>query len=185
MRRQALAALALVPALALGIQGCGTGGEGANASSTSKKSGDQEKMREFAQCMRENGVDMKDPEADGRVEIHASAKPGPAGPGKAPKADGTIEAAQKKCRHLMPNGGRPPKPKPEELAKMRAFSTCMRDNGISTFPDPEPDGGIKIRAGKGTGLHPESPRFKKAQRACAEYSPDGGKDGPSTTIGRD
>jgi hypothetical protein len=184
MRRQTLAVLALLPALALGVQACGTEGKNAGASSTAKKASDQEKMRKFAQCMRDNGVDMKDPSGDGRVEIRASAKPGgKGGPGKAPVIDGKVEAAQKKCSHLMPNGGKPPKPKPEELAKMRAFSKCMRDNGISEFPDPDPDGGIKIQAGKGTGLNPESQKFKNAQKACSKYSPDGGK-GPSTTVGR-
>jgi hypothetical protein len=179
MRRQTLAVLALLPALALGVQACGTEGKNAGASSTAKKASDQEKMRKFAQCMRDNGVDMKDPSGDGRVEIHASAGPGKGGPGK---TDGKIQAAQKKCAHLMPNGGKPPKPKPEELAKMRAMSKCMRDNGISEFPDPDPDGGIKIQAGKGTGIDPGSQRFKNAQKACSKYSPDGGK-GPSTTVG--
>jgi hypothetical protein len=185
MRRKTLAALALVPALALGVQGCGAEGKGAGASSTAKKASDQDKMRKFAQCMRDNGVDMKDPTGDGRVEVRASAAPGEGGgPGKAAKMDDKMQAAQKKCRHLMPNGGKPPKPKPEELAKMRAFSKCMRDNGISGFPDPEPDGGIKMKAGKGTGLDPESQTFKNAQKACSKYSPNGGK-GPSTTVGRD
>ncbi|SNS82397.1 hypothetical protein [Actinomadura mexicana] len=189
MRRRTLAVLALAPALALGVQGCGALDKDAKASGTADKAGDLAKMRKFAQCMRDNGVDMKDPTSDGRVEIHASAKPaegapGTAGaPGKAPTGTGRLEAAQKKCAHLMPNGGKPPKLKPEDLAKMRAFSKCMRDNGISRFPDPEPDGGIKIQAGEGTGLDPASQTFKNAQKACSKFSPDGGK-GPSTTVGR-
>lgn len=61
MRRQTLAALALLPALALGAQGCGTLGGSADASGTAKAASDQDKMRKFAQCMRDNGVDMKDP----------------------------------------------------------------------------------------------------------------------------
>ncbi|GAA4294395.1 hypothetical protein ACFQY7_14450 [Actinomadura luteofluorescens] len=166
MRRRTLAALALVPALAL--QGCGGGGGGG----TAKAASDDQKMREFARCMRANGVDMPDPK-DGRIEIRASA--GPGGPGKGgPETDRGLQAAQKKCAHLMPNGGKPPKPKPEELAKMRAFSKCMRDNGIGAFPDPEPSGGIKIQAGKGTGLNPEGQKFKNAQKACAKFSPGGG-----------
>ncbi|MEV3927248.1 hypothetical protein [Actinomadura coerulea] len=175
MRRRTLAALALAPALALGLQGCG--GEGAGGGGTAKAASDDQKMREFARCMRANGVDMPDPK-NGRIEIRASARPGghgKGGPGKdGPEADGGVQAAQKKCAHLMPNGGKPPKPKPEELAKMRAFAKCMRDHGVGAFPDPEPDGGMKIRAGKGTGLDPESRTFKNAQKACAKLSPGGG-----------
>lgn len=180
MRRRTLAALALVPALALGLQGCGgEGGGGGKA----KAASDDQKMREFARCMRANGVDMPDPK-DGRVEIRASARPGSPAKG-GPETDRGLQAAQKKCAHLMPNGGKPPKPKPEDLAKMRAFSKCMRDNGISAFPDPEPDGGIKIKAGKGTGLNPESPKFESAQKACAKFSPGGGGRGPATIRGGD
>lgn len=169
MRRRTLAALALVPALALGAQGCGGGGGG---DGTAKAASDDQKMREFARCMRANGVDMPDPK-DGRIEIRASAKPGGAGK-KAPEVDAGLQAAQKKCAHLMPNGGKPPKPKPEELAKMRAFSKCMRDKGVSAFPDPQPDGGMKIKEGKGTEMDPGSPTFKSAQKACAKLSPGGG-----------
>ncbi|WP_141576310.1 hypothetical protein [Actinomadura sp. WMMA1423] len=186
MRRQTLAVLALAPALALGTLGCGVLDKDAKPAGTAKKAGDLEKMRKFAQCMRDNGVDMKDPSDDGRVEIHSSAQPGkdgPGGPGKAPRLNGKVEAAQKKCAHLMPNGGKPPKASPEDLAKMRAFAKCMRDNGITEFPDPEPDGGVKIQAGGGTGLDPQSQTFKKAQKACSKYSPNGGE-GPSVTVGR-
>jgi hypothetical protein len=167
MRRQTLAALALVPALAFGLQACGGGGAGAGG--TAKAAGDDDKMREFARCMRENGVDMPDPKG-GRVEIRASAKP--AGPG-GPKESTEVEAAQKKCAHLMPNGGKPKKPKPEELAKMRAVSKCMRDHGVGEFPDPKPDGGLVLKAGPGTGIDPESAQYKAAQKACGRFQPGG------------
>ncbi|WP_217919877.1 hypothetical protein [Actinomadura sp. BRA 177] len=169
MRRQTLGALALVPALAFTLQACGGDGGGAGAGSTAKAASDDAKLREFAQCMRENGVDMPDPK-DGRIEIRASAKPGAGG---APKDSGEVEAAQKKCAHLMPNGGKPRKPKPEDLAKMRAFSKCMRDHGVSEFPDPKPDGTMLLKAGPGTGIDPESTEFKAAQKACGKLQPGG------------
>ena len=40
-----------------------------------------------------------------------------------------------------------------------AFSQCMRDNGVTDFPDPGPDG-ISL---SGLGIDPESPEFKAAQ----------------------
>ncbi|MGP4025423.1 hypothetical protein [Actinomadura sp. 3N407] len=177
MRRRTFAALALVPALALGLPGCGGDGGG---SGTAKAADDQEKMREFAQCMRDNGIDMPDPTGDGKVTIRRSARPGEGGPGEGggPGADDEVAAAQKKCRHLMPNGGKPQKMNPEDVAKLRAFSKCMRDNGISEFPDPDSDGRILMEAGPGTGLDPESRKFKDAQKACAKLAPDGGG-GPS------
>ncbi len=168
MRRQTLAALALVPALAFGLQACGGDG-GAGAGGTAKAAGDDEKLREFARCMRRNGVDMPDPKG-GRVEIRASARPGASG---GPKESREVEAAQKKCAHLMPNGGKPRKPKPEEVAKLRAFSTCMRDHGIGEFPDPTPAGGLVPKAGPGTGIDPDSAAYKAAQKACGRFQPGG------------
>lgn len=169
MRRQTLAALALVPALALGAQGCGGDGGGAAAGGAAKAAAnDDDKMRRFARCMRENGVDMPDPK-DGKVEIRNSGKPGAADF----QTDAEMEAAQRKCRHLMPNGGKPKKPKPEEIAKMRAFAECMREHGVPKFPDPKPDGSMLLQAGPGTGIDPQSRTFKDAQKACAKFSPDG------------
>ncbi|QFG26525.1 hypothetical protein [Actinomadura sp. WMMB 499] len=174
-RARVLAALALAPALALGLPACG--GEGGGAAG--RAAGDRDGMREFAQCMRDNGVDMPDPSADGRVEIRQSAAPG-----ERDGQDGQDKAvaAQEKCRHLMPNGGEPPTPDPAHIAAMRAHSQCMRDNGIAGYPDPNPDGSMLLEGEKGGDIDPQSPGFKKALEACAKHAPDG--EGPSST-GRD
>ncbi|MFD0689299.1 hypothetical protein [Actinomadura fibrosa] len=174
MRRQTLAALALVPALALALPACGAEAKTAGGKSTAKAASDQQKMRQFAQCMREHGVDMEDPDTDGKITIKSSAKPGQAGKGpQGPPKE--VQDAQKACRHLMPNGGKPPKMSAQDLAKARAHSKCMRDHGITDFPDPSPDGGIQIKAGNGSDLDPQNQRFKDADKACQKYAPDGGK----------
>jgi hypothetical protein len=151
MRRHALMALLLAPALALGACGDGDG----TVRQAAKSDGD--KLREYAKCMRANGVDMPDP-SDGKVEIRASG--GRAGEDK-------MKAAEAKCRHLMPNGGKPPKADPEQMAKMREESKCMRENGVPGFPDPDPTtGGIQIKGEKGGPLDPDSAAFKRAQKKC-------------------
>ena len=73
---------------------------------------------------------------------------------------------------------KPRKPSSAELATMRAYSKCMRDHGVTAFPDPNPDGGMQLRAGKGTGIDPQSQTFKDADKACQKYQPDGGKGRP-------
>ncbi len=154
-----LAAPLLVLALAMGACGGDSTGEeqagGGNATGTS----DHEKQLAFAKCMRANGVDMPDPSADGKVEVRVSGgKPG----------EDKMKAAEAKCRHLMPNGGKPPKAKPEDLAKMREVAKCMRRNGVPAFPDPDPKtGGIQIQGGRGGGgVDPQSSTFKKADKIC-------------------
>jgi hypothetical protein len=54
-----------------------------------------------------------------------------------------------------------------------AFAQCMRENGYAEFPDPEPDGGLRIR------VDPSSaPRFQAAQEACRDLSPISEPPGP-------
>ncbi len=177
MRRQTLGALALVPALAFTLQACGGDGGGAGAGSTAKAASDDAKLREFAQCMRENGVDMPDPK-DGRIEIRASAKPGAGG---APKDSGEVEAAQKKCAHLMPNGGKPRKPKPEDLAKMRAFSMHARPRR-QRVPRPE---ARRNDAAQGRSWHRHRPGEHGVQgRAEGVRQAPAGRDGAVQQEGR-
>jgi hypothetical protein len=172
MRRQKLAALAMVPVLAFGVTACGGKGGGTGGKSTAKAASDLDSMRKFAQCMRENGVDMPDPSADGHFQLKATG-----GKGGMDK----MKAAETKCRHLMPNGGKPQKPKPEQLAMMRAMAKCMRQHGLTNFPDPNADGGIEIKGGKGTNMDPNSQAFKDADKACRKYQPGGGAGAQTNT----
>ncbi|MCR6484236.1 hypothetical protein M8542_15545 [Amycolatopsis sp. OK19-0408] len=166
--RTRIVVAALGAALLLG--GCGAKGDGGDkvaSISTPPKSGgptaadnsgksDEDKMRDFAKCMREHGVDMPDP------------KPAGDGGGMAITLDGDgadkgkIDTAQKACKHLMPNGGEMKPPSAEELDKMRKDAKCMRDHGID-MPDPDPSGKGMTRAGS-VGDDPK--KFEEAAKAC-------------------
>jgi hypothetical protein len=52
-----------------------------------------------------------------------------------------------------------------------AYARCMRDHGISDFPDPEPGGGIAIQGEPGSDLDPNNPRFQEADEACRSLLP--------------
>ncbi|MEU5876308.1 hypothetical protein [Spirillospora sp. NPDC047279] len=178
MRRRTFATMSLIPALALTLtlSACGGGGSGSGASPTAKKTDELTAMRAFAKCMRANGVNMSDPEPQGDGGMLTKVEGG-AKKGESPKK---MEAAQAKCRHLMPNGGKPPKLSPEQVAKMRAFAKCMRENGID-MPDPSDDGLIqhKVENKPGApgakkesiGQDPDSPKFKAAHKACGHLEP--------------
>jgi hypothetical protein len=175
----ALVAVPLVVALvvALGLAGCGKGSNGGGVATVSGAGAGgqadgakptptlsmQDAMLKFAQCMREHGVDMKDPDVD--EDGHFAIKIG-GGPGT-PANKEKVDAAMKACRQYMPNGGEPPKADPEMAAKMRKMAECMRANGVPNYPDPDPEtGGIMIQGGPDTGLDPMSPTFKAAQAKC-------------------
>ena len=46
-------------------------------------------------------------------------------------------------------------------------SECMRQHGVSGFPDPTfGGGGAQLQLSKTSGIDPQSPAFQAAQKAC-------------------
>jgi hypothetical protein len=73
-------------------------------------------------------------------------------------------------------GGGDPAAQPSTAStenKAVRYSECMRQNGVPSFPDPDANGRIRLQAGPGTGLDPQSDTFKQAQQTCKEYAPQG------------
>ena len=127
--------------------------------------------------MRGHGVpNFPDPKATGNggIMIQASRR---AGSGPSLKVNGVpvnapaFQSAQQACRAYLPNGGRPPQLSASQRQAMLQFSRCMRAHGLPGFPDPvfNSNGAIGLRIGPGNGLDPNSPAFKSAQSACAQY----------------
>jgi hypothetical protein len=129
----------------------------------------------FANCMRANGVpNLPDPQP-GRGELFEL----PAGANPAAPA---FTAARAKCQKLMPNGGAPgsgPPPSDQTLAKLLRIAVCMRQHGISDFPDPRtsapaslPLGIAEITNFDGAvllfpqTLNMQAPAYRQALAAC-------------------
>ncbi len=54
------------------------------------------------------------------------------------------------------------------------FAECMRNNGVSTFPDPPASGELTIDGiANGGSLDPNAPAFKQAFSACKDLEPPG------------
>jgi hypothetical protein len=125
----------------------------------------------FSRCMRDHGVaNFPDPDSSGHIKI--TGKPGD---GMDPKS-GTMQAAQEACKSLAPAPS--DAQKQQDNAKSLKFAKCMRDHGLSTFPDPVQGQGMMINLGK--DLDPNSSAFKTAQEACKQYMPG---DGQTATSG--
>jgi hypothetical protein len=164
--------------LVFGAVGCSTAGEGdgvatagGQSSSAAKAAGagGQDQLIKYTQCMRDHGVDMPDvaPDSDGGVRMEL---PDGADPAK-------VEAANKECKQYMPGGGEPQKADPQMVEQLRNFAKCMRDNGVTDFPDPGANGDTELKAGP--GLDPQSPKFKAAEQTCARFMPtQPGQPGP-------
>jgi hypothetical protein len=84
------------------------------------------------------------------------------GPGVAGQGSSSTPAAS-------PSGGDP-------MDAALAYARCMREHGISDFPDPKPGEGIDIDAGIDAGAHPDldpnNPQFQAANEACGGLFPD-------------
>jgi hypothetical protein len=132
----------------------------------------------YSACMRKHGVpNFPDPDSSGGIKLTF----GQTKDGKKTGVDTNspqYESAQKACRSLRPNGGRPsPQAQAKEVQSALAFARCMRSHGVPKFPDPEirPDGGMLQTLGS-EDVNTESPQFKNAQQTCQKLVPDG----PST-----
>jgi hypothetical protein len=177
-----LAVLVGALALALGVAACGggakTGGvaslNGSDKPTATTNAGGSSDPKQaalaFARCMRQHGIDMPDPKFDANGRVTQELK---GGPGKNGPDDPKFKAAQQACQKLMPNGGRPTKPNPQEQQQMLQFARCMRQHGID-MPDPGPNGGIEVNGGPNT-IKPDDPKFKAAQQACQKLLPNAGK----------
>jgi hypothetical protein len=124
--------------------------------------------------MRSNGVtDFPDPKAGGGYAFHVGGSSSPA-----------FKAAQSKCQKHLPNGGAPPTFSEQALVQLQRIATCMRQHGVTDFPDPEraPKGGlsaVRVRSGvRGVSdyrgvllafpfaINMQSPGYKHAASAC-------------------
>jgi hypothetical protein len=127
----------------------------------------------FSACMRANGVPkFPDPDRDGRIRFRDPVDP------ELPQ----FEAARRACRKLEPEESAPsPAERARERAQLLKFSVCMRAQGLTKFPDPDPSGGISI--GRDIGITPNSPQFKAAEKACRNFLPGerGSSNGPVGT----
>jgi hypothetical protein len=145
------------------IAGCGS-------SSNSSQSAQRNAFVAFSDCMRSRGVpNFPDPSPGGG--IHLSSGTNPLSP--------AFKAAQTSCHELLPGGGPGAShPTAQAEAQTLKISECMRQHGVSGFPDPTlkppskparysilEDGGGVVLAVPST-INPGSPVFKQAAAIC-------------------
>lgn len=163
MRKTNLLVALVVALCATGLGACG-GGSGTDSVSASGGGSDraarEEAGLEFAQCMREHGVEMEDPDPDrGGIEI-------PGDPG-----DPLTRDALAACDRTLDKVAQDVSPEEDEAFRegWLAFTQCMRDHGID-LADPQFQGAGKVILGI-AGVDTTSPAFEAAKRACIDQAP--------------
>jgi hypothetical protein len=155
-----------------------SGSQGASASPSSDDLSAQ--LVAYSQCMRAHGVpNFPDPQVvDGQVE-----PPRLAGTG-IDTSSATFHAAGAACHSILPAPAEANLPMSQaDQAKWLAFARCVRDHGVSGFPDPDfSNGGPKPYFNfSGTGIDARSATVAAAQQACQSLVPvlNGGASGAS------
>jgi hypothetical protein len=146
----------------------------------------QDAFLAFAQCMRDHGIDMPDPEVSdeggGKFSVGFSAG-GPGGGADQAKFKAANEACQPLLENAIGEEGRP-ELTPEQEQAMLDFARCMREHGID-MPDPGENGMVFNVGGPGQDGSFDREAFEAAQEACQDLLPGriGGGDGPSLQVG--
>jgi hypothetical protein len=103
-----------------------------------------ERARQYVACLRQQGVEVADPDA-----------------GKQPELDRDRpqdKAAAQACRQYLPVTARD---REWDVGTLREYSACMRREGFSDFPDPVPGQGLEIPKDV-----VRDPAFRAADQAC-------------------
>jgi hypothetical protein len=149
---RSLALVALV-AIAVLASACGSSTPGATNSDAS-----HDQAVTFSQCMRNNGLsNFPDPSASGQFTIDGIANSSGINTNSP-----AFQQALSACKSLEPSGFMGTQRTPKQQAAALKFAQCMRNNGISNFPDPTPDGPI-INV---NGAH-SIPGFQAALAKCS------------------
>jgi hypothetical protein len=162
-------AAALLALSALGLAACRDDAPPAATSADSKEEARQAELK-FARCMREEGIDMPDPSAEGRGVFKVGGDSG-VSPDEFERAS---EACEKYRKDIRPELTEEQQQELKENAL--AHARCMREQGLD-FPDPtfDAEGGATIRMRAGSAnINPEDPEFQAAEEACGHLMDKGG-----------
>jgi hypothetical protein len=153
---------------ALAFSACGSEDPAADGD---REDENREAMLAYAGCMRENGVDMPDPQPGQRgIQLRAPK-------GVTPEE---VDEAEQQCRKHL-DGIEGPDLTEEEQKEFQeaalAHARCMREQGID-MPDPtfSTDGRAQVRIRRGAGdqgPRPGDPEFEEAAEACRDELPEG------------
>ena len=130
----------------------------------------EEALLVYAQCMRDNDIDMDDPQpgAGGRGFLRGGAG------GGIDRQSPEFQAAQEICGSIL-EAARPeldPEAQAERLEENLALAQCLRDHGYADYPDPVmgSDGRLQRFGGRQLGeigIDFRSDAFQTARQTCA------------------
>ena len=158
--------LVLVVVLLAGLAGCSASGGSAGATTTTSGQQDAAAVwRELVRCARANGMpNLPDPQIDsnGRANF----------PNGTPDPPASVRRACQSIYDRLPPSARDDDDRPPaDMQALLRYARCMREHGVTDFPDPDAQGNFRAPAGS-TGPGPKSPSFQRALQACRQLDPN-------------
>ena len=174
------AAIIASGSLAVLICGCGGSHPSAGSGRAAGTSTNAEAVA-FTSCMRSHGVSRypdptsrnSGPGSDGLPKVNLQALGA---------SSSELQAAQKACQHLLPNGARSaPAVSRHMFSEMVNFARCMRSHDVSNWPDPVASTPAMLSLGapaymfhldglQGLDGRSFAPRIKTAMHHCSHLS---------------
>jgi hypothetical protein len=158
-RRGLWAPVALLATLALALAACGGGDEEDGEDGISRTEVEDAGVK-FAECMREHGIDVRDPKPGGQGLRDMFEE--------VDRDDPAFREAERECeKHLEEVVAEIDDDQRRELEDARLeFARCMRGKG---FDVPDPQSGLGEQQAGGLGdLNLDDPRVQEAVDACSQ-----------------
>jgi hypothetical protein len=152
--------------------------QGTSPAATASKSSNVGKAVAYAKCMRSHGVpNYPDPGSDGvlpKIDVHQLGV-----------SQAQFAAANSACQHLLPNSSASIETcfdtgictealRQQLMNGMLRFAQCMRQHGVTNFPDPTvmPNGAPVIKLGAVPGTNWRSAQIEKKLAECGRALPN-------------
>jgi hypothetical protein len=165
----AAAGLALMACGASDVPGVATlAGNHANPSPSNHASAEQMRLQ-WAQCMRQHGVNVSDPNSSGDVSISGTSK-------------SAAQAAFQACQRYQQGTQHGAPLNQAQMDNLVKFAQCMRQHGINVSDPQQSGGAVSMRLPDGVSKN--SPQLQAAQHACEHYLPTPPPGAGSGTGGR-
>jgi hypothetical protein len=154
--------------LALVVAGCG-GSTPPRSTTSAAASSPQDGITaayRYSRCMRSHGATgFPDPQVHQNGNSVSVMQRVPDSLAHSP----AFTAAQKACRGIIPAPASPSQEAARQRAKaeaLLAFARCLRNHGVTNFPDPSAQGELRLPAVEAAGVDIHAPSFLTAAKAC-------------------
>jgi len=117
--------------------------------------------QQYIDCMRSRGVVMLDElTSEGMPQVDKARSPFQ-----------KVAAGMDACKESIPSAADAPRPAAADVERMRRYAACLRSQGLSDYPDPDPQTGEPALSEELALRLKQDPRLPVAERACASMLP--------------